>query len=157
MLIRPASPADLDDLLRLEAGFSTDRLTRASFRHLLRRGHADVLVCEDAGKMLGNAVVLYRRGSRNARLYSLIVDPTRRRSGIAAILLRAVEAAAHRQGCTTVSLEVREDNTGALRLYEAGGYRRVRRIDDYYADHAPALRLSRRLPAEEEPAIATKA
>ena len=42
-----------------------------------------------------------------------------------------------------VRLEAREDNFRALRLYESAGYARFARVDGYYEDGAPALRLEK--------------
>jgi len=44
-------------------------------------------------------------------------------------------------------LESREDNVRALRLYESAGYARFARVEDYYADGAPAVRLEKPLRA----------
>ena len=94
MHLRPAHTGDIDALERLEQQFPSDRLSRARFRYLLRQGHADIRVCEHEHGIIGNAVVLYRRGTGIARLYSFVVHPDYRRRGIARLLLEAVEAEA---------------------------------------------------------------
>ena len=70
--IRPATPADLDALVGMEARFPTDRLSRRAFRHLLTRANATVLACVEGTALLGNIVILYRKNSTIARLYSLV-------------------------------------------------------------------------------------
>lgn len=150
--IRAARLSDLDELVRLESVFPSDHLSRRSFRHLLAHGHADVLVYDEGQGLSGNVIVLYRRGARMARLYSLVVHPGHQGRGIARVLLAAAEGGALAHGCTGISLEVRCDNEKALRLYRSAGYTVVRHIEDYYEDHAPAARLSKPLRAEvEEP------
>jgi ribosomal protein S18 acetylase RimI-like enzyme len=73
--IRAALVADIDALLAIEnAAFATDRISRRSFRLLIERDTASVLVA-DEGDLTGYCVVLYRRGSGVARLYS-IREPT---------------------------------------------------------------------------------
>lgn len=143
--IRTAKLADLDELVRMETVFPSDHLSRESFRRLLTRGHADVLVYDEGQGLLGDVVVLYRRGSKIARLYSLVVHPGHQGRGIARILLAAAERAAVAHGCTEIVLEVRPDNEKALRLYQSAGYATVRRIEDFYEDHTPAVRMSRPL------------
>ena len=86
-------------LAQLEERFPTDRLSRASLRHILRHGHASVWVCEQDGVLAGNAVVLYRRGTSMARLYSLVVHPEYVRRGIARALLAVAESEAGERGC----------------------------------------------------------
>ncbi len=46
-----------------------------------------------------------------------------------------------RKGSTDVFLSVRTTNEPALRLYYRLGFKRVRRIPNYYEDGADALRL----------------
>jgi ribosomal-protein-alanine acetyltransferase len=152
-VIRPATLHDLDALLELEQAFPGDRITRSSFRHLLTKAHADVFVFEQDGKLLGNAVVLYRKGFHGARLYSVVVDPQARGQGVGAALLEQVENAAVRQRCVSIRLEVREDNAPAIRLYERHGYSVVGRTADYYQDHSAALRMSKRLLPTKPPTL----
>jgi 16S rRNA (cytidine1402-2'-O)-methyltransferase len=74
-MIRRAAPADIPALVSLEAVFPSDRMSTRNFQDLLRRGCGSVLVYEDGGTLLGDAVVLYRRNSATARIYSLVVEP----------------------------------------------------------------------------------
>jgi hypothetical protein len=48
-------------------------------------------------------------------------------------------------------LEVREDNAGAIRLYQHHGYRRIGRYLNYYADQTDALRFEKRLRGADTP------
>lgn len=129
----------------LEAVFPTDRMSRRNFQDLLRRGHGSVLVYSDGPTVLGDAVILYRRNSQTARIYSLVVEPAQRGRGIAQALLAAVEADARTRKCRALCLEVRPDNAAALRLYSRLGYTVDQRIAHFYEDGSPALRLSKTL------------
>lgn len=152
-VIRPATLHDLGALVKLEQVFPGDRITRSSFRHLLAKAHADVFVFEQDGELLGDAIVLYRKGFHGARLYSIVVDPQARGRGVGAALLKQVEDAAVQQGCVSLRLEVREDNTPAIRLYESHGYTIVGQTADYYQDHSAALRMRKRLLPTEPPTL----
>lgn len=143
--IRRAALADMDALLRLEAFFPGDRLSRRNFRHLLTQGHADLLVYERRGEIVGDAVLLYRRGQSGARLYSLVVRPDQRGRGIGRALIQAAERTARAHRCTELRLEVRVGNKSAQRLYRRLGYLPAGRIEDFYEDHAPALCFRKRL------------
>ena len=145
-MIRPARIADLPELVRLEEScFVSDRLTRRSFRHLLRYGHGAMLVAAGTRGLTAYAGLLYRKGSATARLYSLAVDPVLRGRGIGRGLLRAAERTARRDGHTAISLEVRIDNRPALLLYESAGYEPGGHHAGYYADGADAQRLRKHL------------
>ncbi len=136
--MRLATLADLDALLALEVHFPGDRLSRANLRYLLRRGRAEIWIHEQEGMLAGELVMLYRRGTRSARIYSLLVHPLYRGRGIGQLLLGAAERAARRRACQVIRLEVRPDNISAMRLYQKTGYTVVRRIEDFYEDGSAA-------------------
>jgi ribosomal protein S18 acetylase RimI-like enzyme len=142
--IRRAALDDLPAMVALEQFFPGDRLSRRRLRYFLK-AHADLWVYEEAGAILGDAVVLYRQGSPAARLYSLIVHPTARGRGIAAALLERAEQAAIECGCALMRLEVREDNPAAIQLYQKYGYQVTGRTADYYQDHGSAIRMRKEL------------
>jgi ribosomal protein S18 acetylase RimI-like enzyme len=145
-MVRPATPEDLDRLVEVEtASFELDRLSRAGFRRLLRRPSALVLVEEesDGGPLRGVAVLLFRRGLVVARLYSLAVLPAFRGRGVGAALVDAAQSHALERDCLILRLEVREDNAGAVALYERLHFQRCGRTEHYYADSAAALRFER--------------
>lgn len=144
--LRPAALPDLDRLVTLEERcFTSDRISRRSFRHLLTKGHADCIVAEEGGIIVGYALVLYSKGTALARLYSLAVDPDHRRRGIGQLLLTAAEQAARDGDAVELRLEVRTDNDGAIAQYKAAGFRPFAALQDYYEDHADALRMAKRL------------
>jgi [ribosomal protein S18]-alanine N-acetyltransferase len=149
--IRRAAATDLPALLALEQLFPGDRLDRRGFRYLLTRAHADLWVAAGEGMLLGNAVVLYRRNAPSARLYSLVVAPGARRQGVAHRLVRALERAAAERGVHRIHLEVRCDNTAAMRLYQKLGYQLSGRLPCFYEDGQDALRFERALPRDGSP------
>lgn len=112
---------------------------------MISRAHGQLLVAEQDGQLLGYALVLFRRGSAFARLYSIAIAAHARGLGLGRQLLSHVEACGVTHGCAHLRLEVRTDNPGALALYERNGYRRFAQVNDYYADHTPALRLEKTL------------
>lgn len=147
--VRPARPEDLDELDRLEqVGFSGDRFTRRQLWHLVNRAHALTLVVEGDQGLLGYGTLLFRRGSRQARLYSFCVHPRARGTGLGRRLLEALRAAARERGCERLMLEVRVDNRVALGLYRRMGFRPVGWLEDYYEDGCAAWRMA--LPLIDE-------
>lgn len=145
-MIADAEVRDIEDLIRIEdACFHCDRLTRRQFRHLLTRANAATLVARERGRATGYAAVLFREGSRRARLYSTAVAPERRGNGLGRALLRAAEAAARRRGAAWMRLEVRTDNAAAIELYRSAGYQAFERRIAYYEDRADAFRMEKAL------------
>lgn len=144
--IRKARASDVDDLAAIEkAVFSGDRLSRRSFRQFIERETAEMLVAENDSHVAGYAVVLFRKGSGVARLYSIAVGPFFGNLGIGRQLLAAAEEAAYEHDRMMLRLEVREDNQRAISIYEQAGYRRIGREPDYYEDGATALRYEKTL------------
>ena len=82
---------------------------------------------------LPGAFALGRAVADEAELLMLATDPARQRRGLGRRALAAYEAEAARRGARLSLLEVAEDNTPALRLYEAAGYRESGRRPGYYA------------------------
>ncbi len=143
---RRAAPADLAALTALEkAGFQGDRMSRRSLRRLLGRASAATLVAVADGRIVGYAMLLFRHGSRAARLYSLVRLPDVRGQGIGDALLREAERTAVELGATEMRLEVRPDNDRARALYERHGFAAFARVADYYEDNSEALRMRKSL------------
>lgn len=148
-LVRTAEPGDLDRLVELEQRcFTGDQISRRSFRRLLTRDSALTLIADQ-----GYLMLLFRAGSKVARIYSVAVAPEARGRGLGRELIRAGERWAQARACESIQLEVRVDNEAAIGLYESLGYHVFGRIAGYYEeDGADALRLRKSLIAKESPA-----
>jgi len=140
---RDARPADLPALLELEAGFPGDRLSVRQLRHHLVNPRARFRVADDGVGVLACHLLLLRRGSQRARLYSIAVAAAARGQGLGRRLLADAEAQAHAAGCRGLRLEVRQDNAGANALYRAAGYHRLAALPGYYDDGADGWRYGR--------------
>ena len=151
-MIRTAITDDLDALVELENRcFDLDRLTRRNFRYMLTKANAAMLVDDRQGQLAGYVLVLFHAGTSLARMYSLAVDEQFRGEGVGGALIKAAEAAALNSGCVYMRLEVRPDNVGAIALYRNHGYRQFGVVDDYYEDHAEALRFEKLMVPHLEP------
>jgi ribosomal protein S18 acetylase RimI-like enzyme len=144
---RRARPDDVRPIEALETrAFATDRLSARSLRDYLKSPSATVFVAEDEdGRLLGYAIVRFRRATSVARLYSIAVAESARGQGVGERLLAAAEEEARRRGDLFMRLEVRADNAAAIGLYQRLGYKAFGRHLDYYEDHAAAIRLHKRI------------
>jgi ribosomal protein S18 acetylase RimI-like enzyme len=148
---QPASPSAATQITvraaRPDEYAEVDRLVEAAYTHDYgRRDHSDdmhhaafrartydVLVAVEGVRILGTVTV--RRpggpvlhedfGDADADLRLLGVDPTARRRGIAATLMRRVIEDAAAAGYADVTLKTGPDMHGAHRLYEALGFERA--------------------------------
>ncbi len=145
-LIRPAQLSDLDALVSLEnASFTTDRLSRRSFRHWLTTDHRAILVAENDNIVAAYILIIYHPGTRLARIYSLAVSPNFRKLGLAKALIEVGEKIAEDDGRLYLRLEVSIDNISAIKLYESLSYQKFGIYRDYYEDHKDALRYQKRI------------
>ena len=143
-VIRRATVADVDAVAELEA---TCLGMDAWSRGLVEQGIADALptvsylVAEVDGTVVGHAVA--SAAGDVAELQRIAVEPAHRRTGLASLLLAAVERQAVAGGAERLLLEVREDNAVARAFYEAHGFREVGRRPAYYRDGAAAVVLGK--------------
>ena len=145
--LREGRPADLDALLDLELRvFGYDQLSRRSFRRFLKSPNAALVVAEHDGRFAGYALVLFRPGSRTARLYSIALEPASGGRGIGPLLLAEAETIARRRGASVLRLEVHESNAAAISRYRKSGYVLTGRRLGYYTDRGTALRFEKQLP-----------
>nr|WP_306268102.1 GNAT family N-acetyltransferase [Pararhizobium sp. IMCC3301] len=146
LILRPAGPGDLLRLAEIESGgFATDRISNRSFRALIASETAYVIVAEADGEILGYALVLFRRKTRVARLYSLAVDQTAIGLGLGKRLLAEAETETLRRGRVILRLEVHEKNVFAIALYKNCGYQPIGRYERYYGDGGTALRFEKNI------------
>jgi ribosomal protein S18 acetylase RimI-like enzyme len=144
--VRKAERGDMEVLIELEHRvFATDRLSRRSLHRFLRSPTAEVIIAQDGDRLVGTAIVLFRRHSTVARLYSIAVAPPMTGRGIAPMLLEAAEAAALARHCRSIRLEVHMTNHAAIARYRKSGYREFGRARHYYEDGGDALRFEKRL------------
>jgi ribosomal protein S18 acetylase RimI-like enzyme len=147
--IRQARSTDIEALARLEARvFSSDHLSRRSLAALAKSASACLLVAHRGERLIGYAVVLTRRGSRTARLYSIAVEERGRGTGLS--LLAAAEAAARTRGAERIRLEVRLDNPAAARFYERAGYKPFGHRFNFYEDGMAANLYVRDLAVDSQ-------
>lgn len=148
MRIRRGRKSDLGALQAIEdCCFTTDRLSRRSLRYFLAAANAVLLVAEVGGEIAGYALIAFRRGSAIARLYSIAIHPDYQGRNLGRTLLKDSEKIARSTGAECMRLEVRARNRRAITLYEAHGYQRFSRIEDYYEDGAAAFRYEKLIKA----------
>lgn len=152
--LRQARGQDLDALYRLEqSAFVGDRFTRRQLWHLLNRARAETWVIERQpeatapGRLFGYGTLLFRHGSRRARLYSFCVHPEARGLGMGRHLLETLEVVARARGSKRLGLEVRADNRQALAIYRRMGFRLEGWLPEYYEDGCAAWKMVKNLEA----------
>jgi len=132
ILIRRMRSADLPRVMEIELMCFTMPWSEATFRGLLRRNDADLLIAEHAGDIAGYAA--FWAVLDQGELGNVSVAPGWRRRGIGQRLVNAVLARAADRGVREVFLEVRVSNLGAQKLYHRYGFEEVGRRRNYYLE-----------------------
>ena len=140
--------SDLPDVLPIEHDSFATPWSERTFRSLLERSNAWLVVADEVNEVVGYAVVWF--AGRRAELGNLAVRGDRRREGIAGRLLDAVLTAVQSRA-QALFLDVRVSNSAARRLYEGAGFTAVGVRADYYARPTEdALVMRREFPGRPQ-------
>ncbi|MEO5510448.1 MAG: ribosomal protein S18-alanine N-acetyltransferase [Longimicrobiales bacterium] len=144
--------ADLERVLEVENTCYSIPWSETTFRGLLRRHDAEVVVAETDAAIIGHAV--YWCVLDQGELGNVAVVEHARGRGVGGQLVGEIVRRAARRGVRELFLEVRPSNEGARHLYATHGFEQVGRRRNYYQLPAEdALVLRRTLgvaPAELE-------
>jgi ribosomal-protein-alanine N-acetyltransferase len=141
--LRDARAADVEAFHALDQlCFEPDiAYTRGQLRDLLSRDHAIGIVAEVDDAMAGFAIA-HRAGGKG-HVMTVDVASGRRRLGVGRALLKELVSRLEGEGARTIRLEVDLRNTGAIRFYEALGFRETRRLRGYYGHGLDGLEMVR--------------
>lgn len=98
-------------------------------------------VWEEEGRIVGNASLIpfRERGRRIYLIANIATHPNHRRRGIARILTRRAMQYGWDKKASALWLHVRDDNPGAIHLYEELGFREIARRTTWIAKPDPRL------------------
>jgi ribosomal-protein-alanine acetyltransferase len=132
-MIRPATTADLDAIMRIEREvFPSDAWSEAMMRAELASPHGWYGVLQHGDAIAGYAGLRSIPGAPDADVQTLAVAPGVRGLGHGRMLLRTLLREAADRGAAEVFLEVRADNPVAQSLYRGEGFAPVGRRPRYY-------------------------
>ena len=130
--IVPMTADHLDALEQLERTCFSRPWSRKMLAEELDNECAAFLVAEDAatGEAVGYAGLLV--AADEGYITNVAVDPSRRRQGVAAQLLRVFDDFARANHLAFLTLEVRPSNQAAIALYQGFGFIEAGRRRNYY-------------------------
>lgn len=146
-LISNAKIDDVKALVNLEqlVFVSSDgMLNQRSFRYHIQRQKNLLLLAKNEElpcQLVGYILVLLHK--RSARIYSLAVNPENQMRGIGRELIKESIKRIQEKGIMRISLELRKDNSAALRLYESLGFIATGFRPDYYQCEGDAIVMTR--------------
>ena len=99
----------------------------ASLTRFAARNPGLLIVAEEHGHLVGSALAGW--DGRRGWLYHVAVHKDERRRGIGRDLVALIETRLRDVGCAKLNLIVWDDNTYAMRFWEALGYRREKTVE----------------------------
>ena len=128
--IRLMTKTDLEQVAGIEREIFSMPWSEKAFADSLQSENTLYIVAEIDGKVAGycGMYIAFEEGN----ISNVAVAPEYRRQKIAANMLKNILKLAKEKGVTAVVLEVRETNTGAIRLYEQIGFEEVGIRKDFY-------------------------
>ena len=139
LVIRPMQASDLEQVLVIDQASFTLPWPASAYRfEMYENPNSQLWVAETqsadgSSLVIGMSVVWLIL--EEAHIATIAVRPQYRGQGIAQYLMKASLAGAIRQGCTQATLEVREGNLPAQRLYSRFGFQLAGIRPRYYRDN----------------------
>lgn len=133
VVVRTASLADLFAVEAIERKSFSDPWSRAALASELVADRLRLpLVAEQGGEPVG--YLMAWRVADQLHILNIAVRADRRRSGVGSRLLAAAALAAHAEGMSEITLEVRRGNRSARTFYRRHGFAEVGVRPGYYPD-----------------------
>ncbi|MCK4889407.1 MAG: ribosomal protein S18-alanine N-acetyltransferase [Candidatus Aminicenantes bacterium] len=121
--IEPATPDDLDHILDIERESSPNPWKRSFFEDELTGRLSTILVFKGLKEEGIKGFIIFRKIDDIVEINNIAVCIPERRKGVAASLLSFLKTFAIKESVIEIFLEVRSQNTGAVKLYEKFGFR----------------------------------
>lgn len=133
MDIRPVTPKDFDQLVRLEHEIFADQAwSKATLLADLEAIHTTYLVAFEGEQLIGYAGLASPAGSFQADINTIAVNEQARGRGLGSSLMQQLIEIARRSGAEQMFLDVRADNEVAIGLYKKFGFEHIDTRKGYY-------------------------
>ena len=133
MIFRPMLEIDLEQVVEIEKASMPSPWSKELFEEELRREAAHYFVVEEGGQVAG--YMGYWEAPQEAHIINLAIGPAFRRKGLGRQMIETCMEFARKRGAGLATLEVRESNGAAKRLYEGCDFRTVAIRKKYYSDN----------------------
>ncbi|MDK2798810.1 MAG: [ribosomal protein S18]-alanine N-acetyltransferase [Clostridiales bacterium] len=132
--ITPMTLEDIDEVIKIEHASFTVPWSKESFESEIKNNkHAIYIVVKQENKVIGYGGMwkIFEEG----HITNVAIHPDFRRKRIGSALMEAMIKTAVDNEITLLTLEVRESNIPAQRLYSKFGFEVVGKRKNYYADN----------------------
>ena len=129
--IRVSNSSDVGRLIEIESVFGDEAFSDQTIKRFVTNENVFVL-CSFLKEIVAYAIVLYRKNSDGCRLYSIASVASGK--GYGKLLLSSCINNAIINDKKWMSLEVRRDNTVAIKMYKKFGFTVDKVFENYYND-----------------------
>ena len=133
MILRPMIAEDLDQIVEIEKASMASPWSKELFEEELKRDVARYFVGEMNGQVVG--YMGYWVAPQEAHIINLAIAPRFRQMGLGFEMMEYCLRFAYNNGARLATLEVRESNEAAQKLYEKMNFRTVAIRKKYYSDN----------------------
>jgi ribosomal-protein-alanine N-acetyltransferase len=139
MRLRSFRSSDIEKLYEIDQACFAPGISyaREELERFIAHRNSQTWVAEEAGEIVA-FLIANRELRKTMHIITIDVVAGWRRRGGGALLMDAAERWAKDHGLGLIRLETAEDNLGAQRFYEGRGYRKVDKVENYYADGTAA-------------------
>ena len=142
--IRLATTEDAKSLATIEQSLFTDPRSETTFKSSIELDdNAVAIVAEFGGVVIGYADVY--KAYDELQLNNIAVLEQYRGNHIAEKMMQILIDTGRELDCQTITLEVRESNEPAIKLYEKCGFCKVGLRKNYYSDNENAILMDKEL------------
>ncbi len=133
-VIRPATEADVPAIIELEHQCFPFPWPEGAFYQELKNAWSSLeVLVEPGGSIVG--FIVYWIVEDELHLLDIAVHPSLQKRGVGRALMLRLEEICASDGLTFLTLEVRESNDRAIRLYTKMGYDVIHKRKKYYVDN----------------------
>ena len=144
--LRQAKVGDIPAILEIEQEcFQEDSFSREQFVYLICRSKGTFYVVVEQERMIAYVSLLFHAGTRYQRIYSIAVHPDCRGRKLGQLLMERTIETAFDCRAVKITLEVKESNTPAIKLYMKNGFIPVGVKPNYYHDGSDAIYMQRHM------------
>jgi len=124
-------------VIKLASDTLTERYNPSIFNYFYETYPQGFIVAEIAHKIVG-FIVTVKTKPDTAKILMLAVSKQHRRKKIGTMLLNELYKKILEENITAIELEVRTDNTTAIKFYEKHGFKIKNKLPNFYQNGEPA-------------------
>jgi len=124
-------------VIKLASDTLTERYNPSIFNYFYETYPQGFIIAEIAHKIVG-FIVTVKTKPDTAKILMLAVSKQHRRKKIGTMLLNELYKKILEENITAIELEVRTDNTTAIKFYEKHGFKIKNKLPNFYQNGEPA-------------------